>query len=102
MSAMVAARVAGTMAVAQHRRNLGIGIAGRRAVILAAGIDDITRATMAARHRAKQGQALIIGVRRLNFFALVNSSRNGFRTSGGCDQSGGENTVQDKSQGFIL
>jgi hypothetical protein len=59
-------------------------------------------AGVAARHRAKQGQALIIGIRRLNFFAVINGSRGGYQRSRRRDQGSGENTVQNESQGFIL
>jgi hypothetical protein len=97
----VVARVAANMAMAQilivGRRDLGIGgaINGRTRVLAATTIPTIPRDTMAARHRAEYGQALIIGVRRLNFFAIVDAARRGFRTNGGRDQGGGENTVQE-------
>jgi hypothetical protein len=82
-------------------RDRGIGGLGRP-FVLAAGIPAIACNTMAARHWAEQGQALIIGVRRLNFFAIVDAAGSGFGTSRGRDQDRGKDTVQDKSQGFIL
>jgi hypothetical protein len=98
MVAGVAACVAANMAIAHilfvDARDLGVGAIGCNRV-LAAAIPTIPRDTMAARHRAEYGQALIIGVRRLNFFAFVDAARRGFRTNGGRDQCGGEKTVQE-------
>jgi hypothetical protein len=95
----VVARAAANMTMAQilfvGRRDLCIGAINGRTRVLSATIPTIPRDTMAARHRAEYGQALIIGVRRLNFFAIVDAARRGFRTNGGRDQGGGENTVQE-------
>jgi hypothetical protein len=57
---------------------------------------------MAAGEGTEQGQALIVGVRRLNFFAVVDAARSGFRLSGDRGQRGYENGGQNGSQGFIL
>jgi hypothetical protein len=99
---MMPARMAAAMAriLIGGRRNFGAR--GRRTLVLATGIHALPRGTMTARHRAEQGQALIIRVRRLNFLTIIDRSRSGVRTSGGRDQRGGENTVQYESQGFIL
>jgi len=104
---MVAAGVAAAMVVTRiflgSCRKLIASSVGRRAVILTACVQAVMGAAVAARHRAEQGQTLIIGVRCLNFFAIINGSRRSYRTSGSRrDQGGGKNTVQDKSQGFIL
>jgi hypothetical protein len=56
----------------------------------------------AAGEGTEQGQALIVGVRRLNFFAVVDAARSGVRLSGDRDQRGNENGGQNGSQGFIL
>lgn len=102
----VAAGVAAIMGIAQilfgSRRDLGTGVFTGRACVLASGVPTIACGTMAARDGPEYGKALIIGIRRLNFFAIVDAARSGHRTGGGRDQGGGENTVQDKSQGFIL
>jgi hypothetical protein len=104
-SPTVPARVMAAVAMAQilvgGGRDRGIGGLSRP-FVLAARITAVARDTMAARHWAEQGQALIIGVRRLNFFAIVDAAGSGFGTSRGRDQDGGKDTVQDKSQGFIL
>jgi hypothetical protein len=57
---------------------------------------------MAAGNRTEHGQALIVGVGRLNFFAVVDAARSGVRMSGSRDQRGYENGGQNGSQGFIL
>ena len=106
-SPTVPVRVVAAMAVAVARfligggNDLGIGTFLRPG-ILATSIATVPRDIMAARHRAKYGQALIIGVSRLNFFTLVDAAGSSFQTSGGRDQGCGKNTVQDKSQDFIL
>jgi hypothetical protein len=96
----VAAGVAANMAMAQllfgrSRRDLCIGAITGCARVLAIAIPSLLRGTMATGHRSEDGQALIIGVRGLNFFALVDAARSGTRIGGSCDQGGGENTVQE-------
>lgn len=102
----VVAGVVANMAMAQilvgSSRDLCIGAINGRARVLALAVPTIPRGTMAARHRTEDGQALIIGISCLNLFAIVDCPRSGYRTGGGRDQGGGENTVQDRSQGFIL
>jgi hypothetical protein len=82
----------------------GIGTRGlRHAFVLATGfISTCPNKPMAVRHRTEQGQALIIGVRRLNFFATIDGAGRGFGTNRRRDQDGGQGTLQDNSQDFIL
>ncbi len=98
--------MAATMATAQifirRGRDLGIGTRGCHPLVLIARIGSFPRDTMGARHWPKHGQTLVIGIRRLDFFALINAARSGVRTRGNRDQGGGENTEQGQSQGFIL
>ena len=102
----VAAGVTAIMGMAQilfgSRRDLGTGVFTGRACVLASGVPTIACGTMAARDGPEYGKALIIGVRRLNLFAIVDAARSGDRKSGDRDQRGGENSSQDGSQGFIL
>ena len=92
-SPTVPARVMAAVAMAQiligGGHDLGIGGFSRPVVLAAGIISTRPRDTMATRYRAEQGQALIIGVRRLNFFAIVDGAGSGFGTSGGRDQDGG-------------
>jgi hypothetical protein len=82
--------------------NLGIRVRGRHPLVLIVRIGSFPRNTMGACHWPKHGQTLVIGIRRLDFFALINAAWSGVRTRGSRDQSGGENTEQSQSQGFIL
>lgn len=80
---MAAARVMAAMAVTARLLRLGCGfghgICGWRPIILAAHIGHVLRDAMVApRHRAENGQTLIVGVRRLDFFAIVNAARSSF------------------------
>lgn len=82
--------------------DLGIGVRGCDPLVLIVGLRRITHGTMIACHRPKQGQTLIIGIRRLDFFTLIDAARSGVGASGSRDHCGGENTKQGQSQGFIL
>jgi hypothetical protein len=70
--------------------------------VLPIRVDAIAGGAVAAGEGTKQGQTLIVGVRRLNFFAVVDAARSGLRLSGDRDQRGYENDGQNGSQGFIL
>src|ERR1700730_2116321 len=78
----VSARVAGAMVATRNRHcgHSGIWVSGCCLRVL-----PIVHAVSggAAGEGTEQGQALIVGVRRLNFFAVVDAARSGFRLSGG-------------------
>jgi len=92
---MVATRI-------RRRGQKGICLSGCCLRVLAIHVRAGTSPTMAAGNRTEHGQALIVGVRRLNFLAVVDAARSGVRLSGSRDQRGGENGGQKGSQGFIL
>ena len=93
----VSARVAGAMLVARIPRHghPGICVSGCCRSVLAIP-------AMAAGEGTEQGQALIVSVRSLNYFAVVDAARSGFRLRGDRDQRGYENGSENGSQGFIL
>jgi hypothetical protein len=83
--------------VATRNRNRGhSGICGSECClgILVIHGRAISGGAVAAGERTEQGQASIVGVRRLNFFAVVDAARSGFRLSGGRDERGYENGGQ--------
>jgi hypothetical protein len=98
--------MAATMATARifirGGRDLGIRVRGCQPLVLIVRIGSFPRDTMVACHWPKHGQTLVIGIRRLDFFALINAAWSGIRTRGSRDRGGGENTEQGQSQGFIL
>jgi hypothetical protein len=92
---MVATRI-------RRRGHKGICVSGCCLRVLAIHVRAGTNPAMAAGEGTEQGQALIVGVGRLNFFTVVDAARSGVRLSGSRDQRGGENGGQNGSQGFIL
>ena len=91
----MAAAVMGTC----HRDHFGMGVSGSCFRVLPIRVH---ADAMAAGEGTEHGQALIVGVRRLNFLAVVDAARSGVRMSGSRNQRGGENGSQNGSQGFIL
>jgi hypothetical protein len=73
--------MAATMATARSliRANSGFGIrvSGCHPLVLIVRIGSFPRDTMVACHWPKHGQTLVIGIRRLNFLALINAARSG-------------------------
>jgi hypothetical protein len=100
----VSARVAAAMVATRNRRrgHSGICVSGCCLGVLAIRVHALSGGAVAAGQGTEQGQALIVGVRRLNFFAAVDAARSGFRLSGDRDQRGYEKGGQNGSQGFIL
>jgi len=96
------ARVAAAVMRIPHRYHFGLGICGCCLGVLPIRVHAVSSGAVAAGEGTEQGQALIIGVRRLNFFAVADATRSGFRLSGGRGQRGHENGSQNGSQGFIL
>ncbi len=86
----------------RHRDRFGMGLSGSCFRVLPIRVHAVSGGAMAAGEGTEYGQALIVGVRRLNFLAVVDAARSGVRMSGSCDQRGGENGGQNGSQGFIL
>ena len=86
----------------RRRGHPGMGVSGCCPGVLPIRGHAISSGAVAASNRAEQGQALIVGVGRLNFFAVVDAARSGFRLSGGRGQSGYENGGENGSQGIIL
>src|SRR3984893_11104153 len=83
----VSARVAGAMATRNRPRgHSGFCVSGGSLGVLVVPVPAISRAAVPAGEGTEQGQALIVGVRRLNFFAAVDAARSGFRLSGDRDQ----------------
>ena len=76
------------MRIPRHDR-LGMGVSG--CCLGALPIHAVSGCAMAAGNRTEHGQALVVGVRRLNFFAVVDAARSGFRLSGDRGQRGYEN-----------
>jgi hypothetical protein len=97
MTARVAAAV---MRIPRHC-HVGMDVSGCRLGVLPIRVDAVSGA-VAAGEGTEQGQALIVGVRRLNFFAVVDAVRSGFRLRRDHDQRGYEYGGQNGSQGFIL
>jgi hypothetical protein len=83
-------------------RHFGMCVSGSCLRVLPIRVHADSGGAMAAGEGTEHGQALIVGVRRLNFLAVVDAARSGVRMSGGRDQRGGENGSQNGSQGFIL
>lgn len=98
--AMPARVVVAAAAEILRRGHPGIDISCCCLLILPIRAHAVAGATMTSGGRAEQGQALIIGVGRLNFFAIVDAPRRGFRLSGSPDQRGCEDGGQNESQGF--
>jgi hypothetical protein len=86
----------------RHRDHFGMGISWCCFRVLPIRVHAVPGGAMAAGKGTEHGQALIVGVRRLNFLAVVNAARGGIRLSGSRDQRGGENGGQNGSHGFIL
>jgi hypothetical protein len=70
--------------------------------VLPIRVDAVSGGAVAAGEGTEQGQALIVGVRRLNFFAVVDAAGSGFRLRRSHDQRGYEYGGQNGSQWFIL
>ena len=96
------ARVVAAATRTTHRDHFGMGVPRFCLGVLPIRIHAVTGCAMAAGEGTEQGQALIVGVGRLNFFTVVDAARSGVRLSGSRDQRGGENGSQNGSQGFIL
>ena len=86
----------------RHHDHFGMGVSWCCFRVLPIRVLAVPGGAMAAGEGTEHGQALIVGVRRLNFFAAVDAARSGFRMSGGRDQRGYENGGQKESQGIIL
>ncbi len=71
--------------------HLGMGVSGCCLGVLPIRVDAVSGCAMAAGNRTEHGQTLVVGVRRLNFFAVVDAARSGFRLSGDRGQRGYEN-----------
>jgi hypothetical protein len=84
-----------------HHDHFGIGVPDCCLSVLPIR-DHVSGRAVAAGRGTEQGQALIVGIRRLNFLAVADVARSGFRLCGGRDQGGYENGGQNGSQGFIL
>jgi hypothetical protein len=98
MTARVAAAV---MRIPRHC-HVGMDVSGCSLGVLPIRVDAVSGGAVAAGEGTEQGQALIVGVRRLNFFAVVDAARSGFRLRRNHDQRGYEYGGQNGSQGFIL
>jgi hypothetical protein len=98
----VPARVAVAVMRLPRHGHLDTGASGYCLRVLAIHVRACASPAMAAGHRAEYGQALIVGVGRLNFFAVVDAARSGFRLRGDRGQRGHENDGQNGSQDFIL
>jgi len=96
------ARVAAAVTRIPRHCHVGMDVSGCRLGVLPIRIDAVSGDAVAASEGTEQGQALIVGVRRLNFFAVVDAARSGFRLRRDRDQRGYENDGQNGSQGFIL
>ena len=98
----VPARVAVAVMRFPRHGHLDMGVSGYCLRVLAIHVRACASPAVAAGHRAEYGQALIVGVGRLNFFAVVDAARSGFRLRGDRGQRGHENDGQNGSQDFIL
>ncbi len=86
----------------RRRECFGVDVSGCGLGVLPIGGHAVSSAAVAARNGAEQGQALIVGVGSLYFFAVVDAARSGLRLSGGRDERGYENGGHNISQGLIL
>lgn len=75
MTARVAVAV---MRIPRHR-HVGMDVSGCRRGVLPIRVAAVSGGAVTAGKGTEQGQALIVGVRRLNFFAVVDAARSGFR-----------------------
>ncbi|MGH6853290.1 MAG: hypothetical protein ACREDJ_08890, partial [Methylocella sp.] len=85
------ARVSAAVMRFRRRGHFGMGGSGCCLGVLPIRVHAVSGGAVAAGDGTEQGQALIVGVRRLNFFAVVDAARNGFRLSGDRGQRGYEN-----------
>jgi hypothetical protein len=85
-----------------HYDHFSISVPGCCLSVLPIRDHAVSGGAVAAGHGPEQGQALIVGVRRLNFLAVADAARSGFRLSGSRNQRGYENGGQNGSQRFIL
>jgi len=98
---MAACMVAAAMRIA-HSDHFSISVLGCCLSVLPIRDHAVSGGAVAAGPGTKQGQALIVGVRCLNFLAVADAAGSGFRLSEGRDQGGYEYGGQNGSQGFIL
>jgi hypothetical protein len=93
------ARVAAAVRRIRRHGHFGMGVSGCCFGVLPIRVDAVS---VAAGNRTEHGQALIVGVSCLNFFAVVDAARRGIRLSGDRNKRGYEEGSQNGSQGFIL
>ncbi len=84
----------------RRRECFGVDVSGCGLGVLPIGGHAVSSAAVAARNRAEQGQALIVGIGSLYFFAVVDAARSGLRLSGARDERGYENGGHNGSQGL--
>jgi hypothetical protein len=61
----------------RRRDHFGMGVSGCGLGVLPIRGQAVSIGAVAAGNRAEQGQALIVGVRSLNFFTVVDGARSG-------------------------
>ncbi len=82
--------MAAVMRIPRHG-NFSISVSGCCLGVLPIRVDAVSGCAMAAGNWTEHGQTLVVGIRSLNFFAVVDAARSGFRLSGDRGQRGYEN-----------